>query len=343
MRCQYVLNEREVNQICGNGEVWEKYKKLILRLGLLNIKGCMGCPTPGCENWLVVDSDNNTRVNCYCDSCHSSFCSICREIYHYKSSCEEVVEIKKRWIQWNSQDRFHHEDDLINQALELRKKDLKERMEDLVKDEKWKEENLRLCPSCKRPIEKVSGCDAMICGQNYHGGDIQNGCGANFTWTDAPSYISSMVDTDHLKTILDDDLKIDPSDILRVKGDHGEYIQCDECQMRIIGFRFACIHCPCFELCEECERKTKHTPNHVFRIYTKPEIDLALIAAQEEEENKRLFEEYTRLIDESEKENNNNDVVDNGNDNEEIIVFGTPRPKKSKRITNWIKQRLRFL
>jgi hypothetical protein len=29
----------------------------------------------------------------------------------------------------------------------------------------------------------------MICGQNYHGGDVQNGCGANFRWTEAPPYV----------------------------------------------------------------------------------------------------------------------------------------------------------
>lgn len=53
---------------------------------------------------------------------------------------------------------------------------------------------------------QLDGCDLMICGQNYHGGDVQNGCGARLTfqflavfscviiifyrfrWTQAPAY-----------------------------------------------------------------------------------------------------------------------------------------------------------
>lgn len=28
----------------------------------------------------------------------------------------------------------------------------------------------------------------MVCGQNYHGGDIQNGCGHRFNWLQAEMY-----------------------------------------------------------------------------------------------------------------------------------------------------------
>ncbi len=37
----------------------------------------------------------------------------------------------------------------------------------------------------------MDGCDLMTCGQNYHGGDKQNGCGQGFRWTAAPAYVAN--------------------------------------------------------------------------------------------------------------------------------------------------------
>ena len=62
------------------------------------------------------------------------------------------------------------------------------RREEYEKMEKWKEENCKLCPNCGRVIEKLEGCDAMKCGTDYHGGSVQNGCGADFTWSTAQKY-----------------------------------------------------------------------------------------------------------------------------------------------------------
>ena len=30
----------------------------------------------------------------------------------------------------------------------------------------------------------------MRCGQNFHGGNVQNGCGAEFSWNGAPAYVA---------------------------------------------------------------------------------------------------------------------------------------------------------
>jgi hypothetical protein len=73
----------------------------------------------------------------------------------------------------------------------------------------------------------------MICGQNYHGGDVQRGCGAHFNWQTAQKYKSSF-EREHLLS-LNDHLKIDKDDLDRVKADHGEFNVCDMCNQRIIG------------------------------------------------------------------------------------------------------------
>jgi hypothetical protein len=56
------------------------------------------------------------------------------------------------------------------------------------RDERRKEQHCRLCPGCQRVVERVEGCSAMVCGQNYHGGDTQMGCGRRFDFGEAGAY-----------------------------------------------------------------------------------------------------------------------------------------------------------
>ena len=44
-----------------------------------------------------------------------------------------------------------------------------ERMRRLTADEEWKAEHCRVCPNCDRIVEKMDGCDTMVCGRNAHG------------------------------------------------------------------------------------------------------------------------------------------------------------------------------
>lgn len=62
-----------------------------------------------------------------------------------------------------------------------------------VEDEKYKAEHCRHCPQCNRVVERIDGCASMICGQDYHGGNNQSGCGKSFTWDQAKKYKASTV------------------------------------------------------------------------------------------------------------------------------------------------------
>ena len=81
--CEHNITEREVLQIFGEGEIQSKLSRLLLRAGLASLDNCVGCPTAGCENWLILP-DTETKVKCACDGCGHSFCSLCRELYHYQ-------------------------------------------------------------------------------------------------------------------------------------------------------------------------------------------------------------------------------------------------------------------
>jgi hypothetical protein len=78
-----------------------------------------------------------------------------------------------------------------NKENEDRNKELRRRYDDLINDEQYKATNCRLCPSCKRVVQRLEGCDSMICGQDAHGGNIQSGCGAKFNWAQAQPYKAS--------------------------------------------------------------------------------------------------------------------------------------------------------
>merc|ERR1711971_793156 len=69
--------------------------------------------------------------------------------------------------------------------------EIQRRCEEYQKDERWKEMHCRLCPSCKRPIQRLQGCEQMTCGADGQGGNTQHGCGHRFVWNKAPKYVAS--------------------------------------------------------------------------------------------------------------------------------------------------------
>jgi len=70
-----------------------------------------------------------------------------------------------------------------------RNEELRQRYTELLADETYKSTNCRICPHCGRVVQHLGGCSSMICGQNYHGGDVQSGCGKNFDWGQARPYV----------------------------------------------------------------------------------------------------------------------------------------------------------
>jgi hypothetical protein len=149
------------------------------------------------------------------------------------------------------------ESDRRNQALY----EAIERHKELEADERWKARHCRLCPGCSRPISKIEGCDSMVCGRSYHGGDQQPGCGLEFNWSTAKKYEVRLEQTHEMPAWA-------PS---RLRGRHAfhPFTGCSMCGSNCIaGPRFRCIHCPAFDVCGNCEPKLGdvHPADHVFEI-----------------------------------------------------------------------------
>jgi len=129
-------------------------------------------------------------------------------------------------------------------------------------------------------VQKLEGCNAMICGRNYHGGDQQDGCGAKFTWTSATLYQPRVTRRELPK--LDEEKKMSNS---ATEVRH-LFMSCASCGVpNIKGPRFKCLHCESLSLCAACDRKcaatgeircsgaSNHRPDHVFQILVAPESD----------------------------------------------------------------------
>eukprot|EP00931_Biecheleriopsis_adriatica_P040478 TRINITY_DN2319_c0_g1_i1.p1 TRINITY_DN2319_c0_g1~~TRINITY_DN2319_c0_g1_i1.p1 ORF type:complete len:652 (+),score=65.17 TRINITY_DN2319_c0_g1_i1:65-1957(+) len=219
------------------------------------------CRKDGCSNvMLVPQSDCRECFACPCGA--PSFCTKCGETpYHFHADCKQVNELRKRWFAW------------VGEARTFRKKqaeayaELQKRMDAdfiLQRDEAWKMKNCKLCPQCNRVVEKLDGCNAMKCGQNFHGGDKQQGCGATFDWTEAVPY-TPQISTRKLKPLL-------PA--REGKGIYHHGITCKVCEQTVFGPRLRCIHCESFDVCADCEAGLdSHDLSHVFEVIATSDFD----------------------------------------------------------------------
>mmetsp|Transcript_37580 Transcript_37580/g.86849 ORF Transcript_37580/g.86849 Transcript_37580/m.86849 type:complete len:640 (+) Transcript_37580:57-1976(+) len=229
------------------------------------------------------------RIRFRCRRCPATpFCTQCRQTpFHYHEDCGSVQPLREQWLKWTSGGRQQYFG-LKKQATEKdqRRKALLDgiaRHNELLQDEQWKTQHCRLCPHCGRPVEKVDGCDRMKCGENYHGGDRQQGCGQQFDWGTAKPYAA------HIQRKEVPDLS---KERVQVRGRHAfhPFSKCSLCQrgrdVGIFGLRFKCIHCPTFEVCQDCEPiledPSVHAADHVFRIHFEGELRLPWLPVQQQ-------------------------------------------------------------
>lgn len=196
----------------------EKYQEKLERQELertLN-QGAIPCPTPNCTNRFFIDETFLPSKDAIgslfgkmivCEVCFCSFCSACKETFHYHTTCKEykmkkaiwedekkILELKKK-IVVEKDPKKDMWGNVIDKEIKLnhkkKEKEVLSAKEQFIIDEIWKEKNCRHCPNCYQLIEKINGCDNMCCGSDnpYEVSQIaQNGCGKKFLWSQAIPY-----------------------------------------------------------------------------------------------------------------------------------------------------------
>jgi hypothetical protein len=115
-----------------------------------------------------------------CSKCRAAFCWKCEEPFHTGASCLEVKGIYQKWTTFLQQlaggqigGRLVESGQIVNDEVNINSAFIK--LEQAMANNQYFKENfeagnLKYCPSCKRLIEKLAGCDLMICGQDHDGG-----------------------------------------------------------------------------------------------------------------------------------------------------------------------------
>jgi hypothetical protein len=219
--CTHLLKDGELNQLkIPNDQlqiIREYQMKKTFDIYSSRTKGIIKCPSQNCT-WVAQADDPNERFRVQCPKCLSQFCSLCNQQYHYRTTCQQLPQITQRWFFWCETERTRYltmraqqDAQFANQLAEYnrqsnenndRNKDLRRRYDELMNDEQYKAQNCRLCPSCKRVVQRLEGCDSMICGQDAHGGNLQSGCGTKFNWAQAKAYTATATQQPK-QTILD--------------------------------------------------------------------------------------------------------------------------------------------
>ncbi|CAF0760021.1 unnamed protein product [Adineta steineri] len=290
--CSYQLQYGELKQLRISSEELDQFiqyqiQKTFDRCYASETRALIKCPNQQCS-WAFEPNDPNERFHVICQLCQKEFCSLCNQQYHYRTDCQQLILITERWFFWCNSERGRYLTERAGQDTDYaarldeyereqaknrqRNEELRHRYDTAVEDENYKSRNCRHCPNCNRVVERMEGCESMICGQDYHGGNIQSGCGEEFTWDEAEQYQASTV---RKSTETINDLPRPESPLIT-----HENITCDGCHEIVRGIRFDCVHCPSLIFCEKCEQRytLAHSnenrnagqQQHVFRLIMTP-------------------------------------------------------------------------
>ncbi|OCK77743.1 hypothetical protein K432DRAFT_395346 [Lepidopterella palustris CBS 459.81] len=270
-RCKHEISQQEIKQLVPT--LLDKYNNLLLKR--LFAQGTfLVCK---CKHVMAAAYDGQ-QERCECPKCNYVFCSLCNEDYHYRSTCQELKQYRNIWTEWLRQGRraYHQATQQKQQQYEKQTKEYmaaqKKHEEDraaallafqtLQKDEQYKAQRARRCPNCNRVVERIEGCDAMTCGQDKYGGNVQSGCGREFRWANARPYAAETANMPNIEQFV--------AQAPQQAADfRHEFTRCDHCGVNdIVGLRFECLNCPSFDLCSKCEHNgIGHDQRHVFRIW----------------------------------------------------------------------------
>lgn len=140
------------NLVGPQSELWTQFKQIEMR-GFIE-RGIGGggdvgavlvaCPGTDCNNFLL-NEDPAVKFECRCTQdggCGTSFCSLCREIYHrHNTTCDEARQIKADWLDWIANGRARYAEQIGQEAAQVNavaQQEAAALLRNLQQDEAWK-------------------------------------------------------------------------------------------------------------------------------------------------------------------------------------------------------------
>ena len=178
-------------------------------------KGNKECPTANCDGFLSLTAETHKKVKSGetvtvpCLRCQESYCWVCLGQAHPRHSCVGSKNVTSRWMSFlktmmessdasdssastTTANNNSNSNNVIGTVTQLGfdpslLASALLKFEQAIDDTKYfrtqiETGNLKKCPACRRLIEKMEGCDSMVCGRNSDGGNQQAGCGFTFQW-----------------------------------------------------------------------------------------------------------------------------------------------------------------
>jgi len=289
-RCNAIIPDFVLESVFSqsSNEMQAIRKNQTLRF-LASQKDVVQCPGPDCCERIVVRTPGRKEI-AKCPTCDTSFCTKCKKLPHYRgTTCSEAMQIIASWTRWVSKDRaeFYRKIGMTAKRANDQARRAAQRARDiLAQDEAWKGANCRLCPHCDRIVDKIDGCDRVLCGRDCDANvNHQHGCGRHFYFSKAKKYVPAAAKRIPFKPMRAEDL-LKPHIVARIDG-RGIPFMCSSCHDPIKGPRFQCLHCPSFDICMKCEKqyvegggsRQVHSPKHAFKVIYPTDSEDACAAA----------------------------------------------------------------
>jgi hypothetical protein len=140
------------------------------------------CPAAGCEGVIKKSKSaplSEQGTNSFCDSCGQQFCWRCAGPVHPHDTCLDVQNITARWFGFV--ERMSKEPTIGaasgGAGLQTTFKNLFASVGSIMESNEYFRSNItsgniKACPKCNKVVQKLEGCDSMVCGKDYHGVNI---------------------------------------------------------------------------------------------------------------------------------------------------------------------------
>lgn len=152
-KCESEANPKQVQELVPE-DMYQRWDEMLLNSTLSSLGDIQPCPRYHCQYPVTVEEGQGQ-----CPSCKFVFCGLCRFGWHGIEPCRlkhsESRKIIEVYINGNEADKKILEEQYGRKYLCT--------LRDEYLSMNYLEENSKQCPRCSAKIEKIDGCNKMIC------------------------------------------------------------------------------------------------------------------------------------------------------------------------------------